>query len=114
MDDGRRQRSAVKSLSGVRDLQNAIDQSDLTTDLAKAYQSRKAFFNDVIQQPQGFNDKMVSDFLSAMNAFVDVALDLLDIIATVVLDLIDLMLEGLQLLSGPSARWTSSAISAPA
>jgi hypothetical protein len=80
----------------LQDLQNAIDQSNLTTDLAKAYQSLKTFFDDVIQQPQGFNDKLVSDFLSAMNAFVNVALDLLDIIATVVLDLIDLMLQGFQ------------------
>lgn len=98
---------SIDTLSGqladtLTDLQNAVNGTGLVTDMTAAYQDLDKFFHDVTHYQSGqspsdiFNGKLVSDFLSLTLAFINVALDVLDVIVTAVLDLLDSMLGYLE------------------
>jgi hypothetical protein len=79
----------------LQDFQNAMNQSGAPQDFMTACQKFLAFFEDLYQNPSQFADKAVPDFLAAVNALVDLAMDLVEILVVMVLDVIDLLLGGM-------------------
>jgi hypothetical protein len=94
---------AVNSIfqGSLGDLEDAIKESGLTTDMANAYYSLQAFFDDVINPPGGssagdvFNGKQVTDLLDAIQNLLHVAFDLLDLAADAVVQLLQTLIDGI-------------------